>query len=272
MKLPEGMSRLDLVRKGLTGNLPRRGRFVVSITRLMEDPKNERRVFRNMEGLIESVKLHGIVEPITVTPEGESYRILTGHRRYRAARAAGLTEIEVLVRDPEDDYSRRLKSLISNIQREAVSPVEVAETLHRLLGEGEGVRSQRDLARLLGMREAWVSDMLRILTLPAKLQERLRTAERVVPYDTVMRVAHADDPAFQTELIEAILAGEGSQIIRRRIAERKTVAPQSSSRRPAARTFTESRDGYTATVKGPDTPQAREKMRAVVRDLLNSLS
>ena len=80
MKLPEGMSRLDLVRRGLTGNLPKRGRFIVSITRLKEDPNNERKTFQNMEGLIESVKTHGIVEPITVTPEGEEYRILTGHR------------------------------------------------------------------------------------------------------------------------------------------------------------------------------------------------
>jgi ParB/RepB/Spo0J family partition protein len=272
MKLPKGVSRLDLVRQGLTGNLPRRGRFVVSITRLMEDPQNERRTFRNMEGLIESVKLHGIVEPITVTPEGEGYRILTGHRRYRAAKAAGLSEIEVLVRDPEDDYSRRLKSLISNIQREAISPVEVAETLQRLLEEGEGIRSQRDLARLLGMRDAWVSDILRILTLPAKLQERLRTAERAVPYDTVMRVAHAGDPAFQAELIEAILAGEGSQVIRQRIAERKPASPKSGTRRRAMQTFTESRDGYTATVKGPDTDGARDKMRAVVRALLDYLN
>ena len=67
MKLPEGMSRLDLVRQGLTGNLPKRGRFIVSIARLKEDPDNERKTFLNLDGLIESVKTHGIVEPITVT-------------------------------------------------------------------------------------------------------------------------------------------------------------------------------------------------------------
>ena len=71
MKLPEGMSRLDLVRQGLTGNLPKRGRFIVSITRLKEDPDNERKTFQNMEGLIERVKTQGIVEPITVTTEGD---------------------------------------------------------------------------------------------------------------------------------------------------------------------------------------------------------
>ncbi len=272
MKLPNGMSRLDLVRQGITGNLPKRGRFVVSITRLKEDPDNERKTFANMDGLIESVKTHGIVEPITVTPEGESYRILTGHRRYRAAKAAGLQEVEILVRDPEDDYSRRLKSLISNIQREAISPLEVAETLHRLLTEGEGTRTQQELAHLLGMRKSWVSDMLRILTLPAKLQEQLRTAQKSVTYDTVIRIARADDPTFQSELISAALAGEGNPEIRRRLAARQKDKPRRAGGRPAVQTFTESCDGYTATVKGPDKPDARDKMREAVRALLQSLN
>ena len=239
---------------------------------MKEDPDNERKTFQNMEGLIESVKTHGIVEPITVTPEDDEYRILTGHRRYRAAKAAGLTEVEILVREPEDDYSRRLKSLISNIQREAITPLEVAETLRRLLGEREGPRPQQDLARMLGMRESWVSDMLRILTLPAKLQEQLRTAQKSVTYDIVIRISRTDDPAFQAQLIDAALKGEGNPEIRRRLAERQKTSPKKASRRPAMQTFTESCDGYTATVKGPDKPEARERMREAVHALLQSLN
>ena len=92
-KLPDGKSRLDLVKSGLTGGLPKRGRFIVSIDRLQEDPNNERKVFHNMDDMIESVRRHGIIEPITVTQDGERYRILTGHRRFRAAKAVGLTEL-----------------------------------------------------------------------------------------------------------------------------------------------------------------------------------
>ena len=128
MKLPEGKSRLDLVKEGVhsLNNLPKRGRFIVSIHKLIEDPDNERRTFRGMEGLIASVKAHGIVEPITVTPEGEHFRILTGHRRYRAAKAIGLHEIEVIARDPEDALTRRRKSIISNVQREDIGAIEMA--------------------------------------------------------------------------------------------------------------------------------------------------
>ena len=122
------------------------------------------------------------------------------------------------------------------------------------------------------MRDSWVSDMLRILTLPTKLQEQLRAADTTIPYDTVMRIAHADDPAFQSELMAAALGGEGSHKIRGRIAERRQANPRRSNRRPAMQTFTESCDGYTATVKGPDKPDARSKMRDAVRALLHTLN
>ena len=148
----------------------------------------------------------------------------------------------------------------------------MAATLHRLLSEEEEIRTREELARLLGMRESWVSDMLRILTLPAKLQEQLRTAQKSVTYDTVIRISRTDDPAFQAELIEAALKGEGNPEIRRRLAERQKTSPKKSNRRTAMQTFTESCDGYTATVKGPDKPDAREKMRDAVRALLQSLN
>jgi len=75
-KLPDGKTRLDLVREGLvSGGLKKQGRLIVSISRLREDPKNERRTFREMEGLIASIKSVGLVEPITGTSEKS-----TGHR------------------------------------------------------------------------------------------------------------------------------------------------------------------------------------------------
>jgi hypothetical protein len=108
-RLPEGKTRLDLVRQGLTdGGLKKRGRLIVSLSKLIEDPHNERKTFRNMEGLIASIKAVGLIEPITVTPAGEeTYQIITGHRRYRAAKAAGLAQVEILIREPEDERLAR---------------------------------------------------------------------------------------------------------------------------------------------------------------------
>ena len=112
-KLPEGKTRLDLVREGLVeGGLKKRGRLIVSLSKLLEDPHNERKTFRNMDGLTASIKAVGLIEPITVTPiSGDRFQIITGHRRFRAAKEAGLKQVEVLIREPEDELKRRQKSI-----------------------------------------------------------------------------------------------------------------------------------------------------------------
>ena len=268
-KLPEGKSRLDLVKAGLTGGLPKRGRFIVSIDRLQEDPNNERKTFRNMDDMIESVRKHGIIEPITVTQEGEHYRILTGHRRYRAAKAVGLTDLEVLVREPDDDITRRFKSLISNIQRENIGAVELAETLRHLLDTG-AVTTQRELARQVGKSEQWMSSMLRVLELPARLQEELRNTPGI-GYEMTQRIAMVDDTKLQEELVAAAVAGESTRSIRARVEAHRAKEGNSSSpksARPATMIqFQQREENCTATIRAKREPGAREAMLAALRRL-----
>jgi hypothetical protein len=142
-------SRLQLVREqGARGHLRddviQRTRLVVSIDRLAEDPNNERKTLNNIEEMVASLKAHGIIEPITVVALDDGrYQIVTGHRRYRAAKLAGLGQMEILVRQPEDDSRRRIKSLISNIQRESVPPLELALAIKTLLGALVSVLTNR---------------------------------------------------------------------------------------------------------------------------------
>lgn len=123
------------MKDGLASGLSKRGRLIVSGNRLLEDAHNERTTFRNMERLVASIKAVGLVEPITVTMHGDRYRILTGHRRVRAAKLAGLWEVEVLIREAEDELLRRRKSLISNVQREDLGTVDLAEASQAMLDE-----------------------------------------------------------------------------------------------------------------------------------------
>ena len=264
MKLPEGKSRLDLVKAGLNGGMAKRGRLVVSLDRLLDDPQNERKTFRNMEGLIASVKAFGVIEPITVMPEGDGFRILTGHRRARAARAAGVKEVEIIVREPEDELARRRKSIVSNVQREDVGPVELAEALQSMLTEDPTVKSQADLARVIGKPEEWVSGMLRVLTLPAELQERVRTSQLSVSYDAMIRIARVKDREEQASLLDAALKGTSAHEIRRRIREKKELGR-------ATERISERVGNYTASVQGPSGRGAHEKMRATVKALLQKL-
>lgn len=228
MKLPEGKTRLDLIKQGLGvgGGIAKRGRMLVSIDRLREDPRNERRTFRNMEGLIASVKAVGLIEAITVTPDTDkdgtpAYRIVTGHRRYRAAKAAKLETVEVLIRDPEDEPTRRVKSIVSNVQREDIGPVEMAEGLQSLLDEDKSITSQDELAKAIGKDKSWVSGMLRILSLPSELQRKVGTSQQSVPYESMIRIARLDDPSQQRELVEAALGGATHRQIRERIDQFK---------------------------------------------------
>jgi ParB/RepB/Spo0J family partition protein len=242
MKLPEGKTRLDLVREGLvSGGVKKQGRLIVSIDRLLEDPKNERKTFRNLDGLVASIKTVGLIEPITVTPEkgdrGEGtgereakYRIITGHRRYRAAKLAGLTQVEVLIREPDDALTRRLKSIVSNVQREDVGPIEMAEALQSLIDEDDRIKSQDDLARLIGKDKTWVSGMLKILALPTDLQRQVGSTQLTLGYDAMIRIARMGEEKEQRELVNALLNGATQKDIRQRIDQIKGhTKPKSSN-------------------------------------------
>jgi len=242
----------------------------VSLDRLLEDPKNERKTFRNMEGLVSSIKAVGLVEPITVTPEGDKFRILTGHRRARAARLANLKEVEVLIREEEDELLRRRKSLISNVQREDIGAVELAEALRSMLDEDNEVTSQRELGRILGKREAWVSDVLRVLSLPVPIQQRIRKAEVSLPYDTVIRVARIQDAKMQQEMLDLALSGTKNTELRRRIGEVNAQRKDQPRKKKTERVIV-SIDGYTASVHGPAGRDAQRKMQAAVAELRDKL-
>jgi ParB family chromosome partitioning protein len=219
-RLPEGKTRLDLVKAGVGGTveLKKRGRFVVSLTKLIEDPRNERKTYRNMDGLIATMKSFGLIEPITVIPAGDDrYQIITGHRRYRAAKEIGLEQVEVLIREPEDESRRRLKSIISNVQREDIGPVEMAEALQALMDEDPRIREQDDLASLVGKDKAWVSGMLRILSLPPDVQQRVGCTQLTVSYDSMIRIARLNDEQQQRQLVDALLGGASQKQIREQI-------------------------------------------------------
>ena len=106
-------------------------------------------------------------------------------------------QIEVLIREPEDEMSRRVKSIISNVQREDVGPVEMAEALQSLLDEDERVKTQDELAKMIGKDKFWVSGMLRILSLPTSLQRKVGSTQQSVSYDSMIRIARLEDEAQQ---------------------------------------------------------------------------
>ena len=218
-------SRLQLVRQGLpeqTATLPEAGQKYVDVNNIIPDPKNERKTLRDMEGLIDSIKAVGLVEPPTVTPDGNGkYMLVTGERRWRAAKAAGLKRIHILIRETRQQPDRRLKSLLSNIQRADLGPIELAHALHGLKADRPQIETNRDLARLIGKSETWTSHMLGILTLPQDLQQQIIRAERTIPYDVVQHIARTQDRQLQDQLVQQTIAGASVRDIREHIATHK---------------------------------------------------
>lgn len=275
-------SRLQIIREAQkegrsTGGLEKRGRLVVSLTRLVEDPKNERKTYRNMDGLIASMKANGLIEPLTVIPldGGDQYQILTGHRRYRAAKEAGLEQVEVLIRDPEDERTCRLKSIVSNVQREDVGAIDLAEALQSLLDENDAIKNQRGLAGAIGKHEAWVSGMLRILTLPVKLQKKLRISKVSVPYDIVMRIARVADEEQQKQLIDLAISGAGATQIREKLKEFKgsqTSAAVPSVGKKPKKVFDTSQKAAVIIQSETTEELTRDQMLAALQEAMEQLA
>ena len=134
--IPQQPSRMTLIReqaaRGELGNttLTFTGRKILPIESLIEDPENERKTFDDMDDLVASIRAVGtVVEALTVIKlDNNTYQIVTGHRRFRAAKLAGLRELEVLIREPEEKWLTRKKSLISNVQRADIRALELAES------------------------------------------------------------------------------------------------------------------------------------------------
>jgi ParB family chromosome partitioning protein len=209
--------------------IPIIGRKLLSIDKLVEDPENERKTFDDMDDLVASVKAHGVVEALTVIDLGnDRYQIVTGHRRFRAAKLAGVDPIEVLIRQPEEKWERRKKSLVSNVQRADIRAIELAESLKLILANDPKIKTQDDLAQTIGKSKVWVSKVLRILDLPEALKLKVSTSKLFIPHDALSEIARLTDSAKQEELIDALVNGATMRDIRSEISVHKGKAPAST--------------------------------------------
>lgn len=140
------------------------------ITSIAVNPYQPRRTFapEALEELAESIRQHGILQPLTVRPREGGYELIAGERRLQAARKAGLTEVPVTVRDCTDEEMLAL-ALVENLQREDLNAMEAARSYQRLVEEF-GL-SQAEVASCVGKSRSAVANTLRLLALPAGMQQ-----------------------------------------------------------------------------------------------------
>lgn len=135
-----------------------------------------RKIFdkEKIETLAESIKEHGIIQPLIVTKENDTYYIIAGERRWRAARVAGIKKVPVIERTASNKEIMEL-ALIENIQREDLNPIEEAEAYNRLMEEYS--MTQEKIATIVGKSRPAVANTLRLLNLSKDVKNLLISGE-----------------------------------------------------------------------------------------------
>ena len=191
----------------------------ISISSIEANPFNPRSNFEKeaLQELSTSIKIHGIIQPITVRKLGrDKYQLISGERRFRAAQLAKLTEVPAYIRIANDQAMLEM-ALVENIQREDLNPIEVALSYQRLIEEVELTQDQ--LSQKISKSRSSITNHLRLLKLPADIQAGVR--ERKITMGHARALVSAGDGETQVELfnrvvkeklsvrdIEAILRGE----------------------------------------------------------------
>ncbi|WP_338818618.1 Stage 0 sporulation protein J [Moorella thermoacetica] len=149
----------------------------IAIDRIVAGRHQPRKDFDNakLEELAQSIKVHGVIQPIVVKPAGSGkYEIIAGERRWRACRQAGLKEIPAIIKTLDDRATAEI-SLIENLQREDLNPLEEAEAYEALITEHH--LTQEEIAGRVGKSRPVIANALRLLQLPAEIQKMLRSNE-----------------------------------------------------------------------------------------------
>ncbi|CUU03714.1 ParB family protein [Armatimonadetes bacterium GBS] len=183
---------------------------LIPIHQIVEDPDQPRKGYdeEGLHGLAESIRRYGLLNPITVRPlpDGKTYQIVTGERRWRAAELAGLTEIPCIVK-PIEHETALTEQLIENLQREDLAPIDKARALKQLKDSRK--LTNRELAQMLGLSERTISIWLGLLELPEEIGEQVISASGRPPAGSITE-SHArslmdlEDPELQTRVAEKI--------------------------------------------------------------------
>lgn len=152
------------------------GVMEVKITEVMPNKNQPRKSFdeEKLEALSDSIKEHGVIQPIIVTKNGDLYTIVAGERRWRAAKKAGIKKIPVIVRD-YDDLAVREIALIENLQREDLNPIEEAMGYRALMDEYNF--TQEEISVKLGKSRSAIANSVRLLTLDDYTKDKLTSGE-----------------------------------------------------------------------------------------------
>ena len=157
--------------------------------------------------LADSIRQHGLIQPIVVRPMGAGYQIVAGERRWRACRMLGMSEVPVIIKDFDDAQTAQI-ALIENVQREDLNPVEEALAYRSLMDDYD--MTQEELSKAVGKSRSSIANAVRMLNLPDEILEMLK--KRQISAGQAKAISAAETEEEMLEL--AKLAAEGKITVR----------------------------------------------------------
>lgn len=221
--------------KGLRALIPeaeeaigRGGTQEIPLSEIMPNPFQPRRVFdeEKLEQLADSIKQHGLLEPIVVRRVEQGYELVVGERRWRAAGLAGLSSISAIVRDYDDQEMAQL-ALIENLQRENLNPIEEAEGFKRLIDEF-GL-TQEQVAQAVGRKRPSIANALRLLGLDAQTRRMVESGQLSAGHAKVLLSVEA--VGLRQRLAERVVREELSVRQLERLVKARSSVPRRTAKK-----------------------------------------
>lgn len=175
----------------------------IPVEEIKPSPYQPRTIFNDerIDELCQTIRVHGVIQPVVVRPLGRVYELIAGERRLRAVKKLGLSKIPAVVRKMSDSQAAAA-SLIENLQREGLTAIEEALAYQRLIEVHQ--LTQESLAQRLGKGQSTIANKLRLLQLPDKVQEELK--KRTITERHARALLALKEEYLQIQLLDEILA------------------------------------------------------------------
>ena len=215
------------------------GKTEIDIDKIRANPYQPRKQFdeKALKELSDSIKENGVFQPILIRQSISGYELVAGERRLRAAKLAGLKKIPAIIVEFDDRQMMEI-SLLENIQRENLTPIEEAKAYDQLIKKLK--YTQEELSKHLGKSRANIANMLRLLSLPGEVQELVN--EGKLSYGQARTLLSLDDEESMIELAERTVK-EGLSV-----RELESITAVNKQKKPEKKKKTAKRDPFTEDV------------------------
>jgi ParB family chromosome partitioning protein len=247
----------------------------IPLDEIQPNPFQPRMLFDDaeLESLAESIRNHGVAQPVLVRRRGNHYELIAGERRLRASKLAGRDTIPAIIRNFSDQESIQI-ALIENLQRQDLNAIEVAQCYQRLIQEFE--MTHQDVAKFVGKSRAAISNTLRLLSLPQTILDAVRTNQLSEGHARALLTI--SDPLHQSYLFSQIISNPVSvRELEALVMDRSPLPNTETTSLPTRhRNMLHSRTGLKVTIQGVAkgairvtfrTQQEKEKILSLLQDL-----